>query len=334
MDCLYLAINLHKIFTIITDKPLIKKLALELSAKYPTYSERLSILSKTDFVATLLQTEHIPHFFRVFGGISRLKRERYFNLSFEEKHLTRLLKYPYALSHFIKKAVTHIELDRVHKSLLKLYNIKGFDRLRLSEEAYFFLAMNAVRAHQNTIAYYYLRKALKQGSRSGYKKNRTLFWLYQTTLSDDDPKENSGYLRALANSALVDIYTLYALERLGLKPNVVATITLQRQKPLFNIKDPFAYQQYIEQNKGIPFPSHYNNLAHTDTIPHLIPFYNRYFSFKKSFFLHALIYERFRHIDSRKIATVSHRQTREWLYPNSHINLLCYGGYADTPFCQ
>ncbi|MGX3011249.1 lytic transglycosylase domain-containing protein [Helicobacter sp. 23-1044] len=142
-------------------------------------------------------------------------------------------------------------------------------------------------------------------------KDKSLFWCYKIAESlEDSAKKDSikkdsttqispkkdDFLAQLAQSSHFNLYSLYAVKKLGTKPKfhiidetneIFKNIAPPKQN--FDISDPFAWQKLRSEIIATKDKDALIKLAKSlyfkDNMPHLVFALNRYFDFKKSFFV-------------------------------------------------
>jgi soluble lytic murein transglycosylase len=275
IECLALAFSTQRVFRYINDRKILRELEDKLKDKYPKKSKIIYALSHRNFINYLLKNNPTL-FIDIFNSINTSTRKKYFDKSLSYKNVKDLSKNKYKFSKMIQTIVTTLSLHKLQKSFLKL-NIE----LNLFAKSYFFLGVNAIRYNKNKLAIYYFSQSHVL-CKNIEDKNKSLFWLYKTT-------QDKKYLYTLAQSYFVDIYSTYALNRLGLKPDIISTINTNKdiKKPLFDASNPFDYIKYKQNIKKFMNNGMFldKRLLHKDTISFLLPEYNKLFKFKKNFFL-------------------------------------------------
>lgn len=116
-------------------------------------------------------------------------------------------------------------------------------------------------------------------------KDRAMFWQYLVS-------GNEAFLHDLQTSKFVDIFSIYANQKLKTKPNyeiVSGFDGLVAKKPPINISDPFAWQIERDRISGIKDMARYeeevNRFYTIDTAPHLAHFSNRITKYSKNYYL-------------------------------------------------
>ncbi len=203
-----------------------------LQEKYPKKSMRLTLMNKHPFLPNLLASGS-DHYLKIFNNIGAENRQKYFDVKLSQKDIN-LLADDRRFARAIKYIVTDPKMQRMQTSLLQL------SPHELSAQSYFFLALNALRHKAVNKAGYYLEishnKAYYQ-----MDKDKASFWHYLLS------KERQ-YLQRLIESSDINIYTLYAREKLHLSTeNYFTRRDLDRQTSEHNLSDPYIWQETLNQ---------------------------------------------------------------------------------------
>ena len=168
--------------------------------------------------------------------------------------------------------------DKFKKSLVGA-NITGADSYTL-----FMLGLNEILHNHPQKALTYFKHSSTKAT-TPMQKNRTLLWQY--FLSND-----KSMLESLSSSTNVDVYTIYATQKLKVEPKyqVVTDLgKLSSRKPKFDIKDPFQWQllkdslTQVKSQKDLEELS--KHFAYKDTSPHLAYVLNQMNNFKIHYFI-------------------------------------------------
>jgi soluble lytic murein transglycosylase len=165
-------------------------------------------------------------FFEVFNRCGRKWRKAHLDRPLPPLLLQELAK-DRRFAQTVKLIVTDPGLPVLRQSLL------GIDSAPLNHQAAFFLAMNAVNLGHPALAKSYLADAYKKAWYR-FDKDKVLFWFYLL-----DPEKET--LRQLAESFDLNIYTLYAHEKLGTRWPRVVSPSFEKEKCRYDIEDPFAW---------------------------------------------------------------------------------------------
>ena len=203
-----------------------------------------------------LFTADADTFFQVFNRCGSRWREKYLDHPLPPALLKRIVEKP-AFSQTIKLIVTDAKLTRLQSSLL------GVDAGKLSHKAAFFLALNALHHDHPALAKIYLARAYKTAWYR-FDKDKVLFWQW---MIDRKPET----LTKLAESFDLNIYTLFAREKLGLPFPKIESLHFEKEKCSFDIQDPFAWLkllQKIKKSDAAALPSLAKNFRCANTLGH------------------------------------------------------------------
>ncbi len=135
---------------------------------------------------------------------------------------------------FVTLVVTDDALEKLQISLL------GTDGKKLNAYANFMLALNALRHKKREKAIEFLQLARKK-AKHPIQRDKADFWLYLVT------KEKS-YLETLLLSMSINIYTLYAHEKMHIDvENYFTTLNVEKSPSPYDLQDPFDWFAILEE---------------------------------------------------------------------------------------
>jgi soluble lytic murein transglycosylase len=175
----------------------------------------------------------------IFSRAGKEYRHNNFNRPYTKKELHNLSKES-RFDRFVAFGVLDPELNKISKSLLHV-SLKDIKKPKTN----FYLAMNALKHNRDDIALKHLDIAhMKFYYQSD--KDKALFWMYQI-------KKDKKILQKLSDSFDINIYTLYAREKLS-KPlgNYYASIDTKDEVHSKDIKDPFVWLKILDEVKAAP----------------------------------------------------------------------------------
>ncbi len=247
----------------------------KLNKNYPAFSKRLNILNSPAPFKALLKSDN-KTFFNTFNECGSVYRLKHFNETFPLEFLNRLKSDEKDFDRTVKRIVTNLDMKKAQRSLLYLPS------KNISFKTLFHLAINAIRHGEEKFALNYLDQAYKKAYYQMEKDNIT-FWQYLLT-------KEEKYLKKLSSSWDVNIYSIYANEKLN-KPldNIVFNIKQNGKSSSYNVNDPFKWLYVLNDTKkkmGDIKMQKYNNLfSSEDTLPHLAFVKERYDRYKNSYFI-------------------------------------------------
>ncbi len=185
-------------------------------------------------------------------------REQNFNRLYSKKFMT-FLSTSWKISRLIDLAVTNDSMDKLQDSLLQLESKK------LNSGSNFMLAMNALKHEKKKEALAYLDLSHKKAYQP-IDRDKAIFWKYLIT---NDKK----YLKLVALSMDINVYTLYAKEKLNIETQNYFTEEqpfLTNESKDNNIKDPFVWLDIRKVIKKAP-KNNLFKLADNYGKEHLLP---------------------------------------------------------------
>ncbi|WP_201353383.1 lytic transglycosylase domain-containing protein [Hydrogenimonas urashimensis] len=174
-------------------------------------------------------------FFEVFNRCGRDWRETYLDHPLPPKLIERVGG-DRKFAQTVKLIVTDRRLERLQNSLL------GIDSKKFDHQTTFFLAMNALRHGHPALAKIYLADAYKKAW-FRFDKDKVLFWL--SRIDHEKP-----YLEALGKSFDLNIYTLYAHEKLHTPWPRIVSPTFGKKRCRYDIRNPFAWLKTLKTIRG------------------------------------------------------------------------------------
>lgn len=205
-------------------------LASVLKEQYPKKSAQLELMDKKPFVLNLLKSED-GNYLEFFNTMGYKYRHQYFNVRLSHERINQLAEEK-AFEKAVKYIVTDKKMKRMQKALL------GLSQHEFSAQTYFFLALNSLRFKETERAGHYLDLAQNKAY-FRIDKDKAEFWKY---LISKDVK----HLEALTHSSDINIYTLYAKERLDIKVNnYFSQLNLHSTPSEYNIEDPYVWEKLL-----------------------------------------------------------------------------------------
>ena len=135
---------------------------------------------------------------------------------------------------FVRLVATNYRLEALQRSLLRVEGDK------LDERTNFFLALNALRHHDKKRAIAFLKLARKKAAYP-IARDKADFWLYLVT-------KQRSYLETLLLSMSINIYTLYAHEKMDVEvENYFTKLVTTKQKSKYNLQNPFDWLAILQE---------------------------------------------------------------------------------------
>ncbi len=233
-DCVGYALSLYKATKV--PPQLLEKIALQIHRQRPKLATQYLAIKTKKF--TNLQKLPPKLLIKTFSNVGREFRKKYYDFPLSNSLLTALSQEP-SFAIMIEKIVRG-EFPNLQKSLVAV------DASSLDAQSNFLLALNALRFGQDSRALDYLKRAESKATFS-FEQDKARFWRYLIT-------QDNSLLTTLKNSHEINIYSLYAYEKLNEFPkNITYTIQPKTDKTLLNISDPFAWIRLKKRVKSMVF---------------------------------------------------------------------------------
>lgn len=203
-----------------------------LETKYTNKSELVLLMNDKPFVLNALKSGE-KNYLKLFNSLGSKNRQKYFNVMLSKDRINALAQEK-AFNKSIKYIVTDKNMYRMQESLLQL---QGCD---LSAQSYFFLALNALKFKATKKAMYYLEIAQKKAYYQN-NKDKALFWKYLIS-------KKSSYLEELSQGHDINMYTLYAKEKLRVEvANYFSNLDLEEKASEVNLQNPYVWEDLLDK---------------------------------------------------------------------------------------
>jgi soluble lytic murein transglycosylase len=219
-DCLYLALTPEKAQGLQSNER--EQLATKLENNF----------RDIQWLRTMNQESHFTPFSETTPSLKLflLTTSAYHQEHFNHAIDTDTLKYLTAskgFGQFAYSVITDPKMTLVQRSLSEISG--GY----FDFQTHFYLGINALRYGRNDNALLHLKEAQKLAN-SKMDQDKTIFWLYQLT-------HEPSTLTTLSQSLDLNMYALWAKEKMGIKAENYFTTLPTRQKDSFNGDDPFIW---------------------------------------------------------------------------------------------
>jgi len=274
-DCIEAGLSVYKATKLKSTQ--LNKVHETLLEKYPNTANIVDVV-RAPIPFTKLISSSNDVFFKTFNNCGSKFRTNYFNYKIPKKSLNRILK-DKRFNQTIKLIVTNNQMKLAQKTLL------GIDDSSLNHQSSFLLAINALKHDKKTIAIKYLDNAYTKAYYQ-FDKDKVTFWKYLATKS-------KFYLFDLTNSWDVNIYSLYAKEFFykNIKKNIIHELSVKNPNAFaeyHDVSSPFFWIPILNDLKKIndeKLLKYENMLLDDETLPHLTFIYERYYQYRKSYFI-------------------------------------------------
>ncbi|QOY53295.1 lytic transglycosylase domain-containing protein [Candidatus Sulfurimonas baltica] len=227
-ECLELAFSPYKAlnFTNYQRDILAKRLKSEPKAKVLNIlNEKHSTANYKSYDANTILT--------LFNNTGYRYRRKYLNISLDKEFLDSLTS-SWRISQFIKTVIHDDKLDKLQQSLFYI------DGEKLNSKSNFFLALNSLRHSEidSAVRYFELSRSQAKHKIDVDKNN---FWLYKITKDKD-------YLNKLLLSMDINIYTLYAREKMSVDfKNYFTSLKTNSEVSKKSLLDPFEWDKILKE---------------------------------------------------------------------------------------
>ena len=237
-DCIAMGLTPYKATKLKPQK--LNAIANRIKNSYPKIAKRYQLIASKSFETLMRADEKL--LIDTFTSVGGKFRQTYYNHQIPASKLNALTKHK-SFSTMVKKIIRDPKLNNLQKSIIKL------DASKLSAEANFLLALNAIKQGREDIAIWYL-KLSEQKADKAFDKAKATFWSYLLT-------KELKHLTKLTESKDINIYSLYAYETLGIEPKgIITAIESNTTKAPFDITDPFDWVKVKKVFKAQKYSSY------------------------------------------------------------------------------
>lgn len=205
-----------------------------LGKAYPDTAKAIKILSTPERTSKLFGENAIV-FSMVYNALNANEKNSLHTKN-PDHDLKRLSSYKtYSFYHILNS----VALDSVMTSLKQM--LLASDITEAPHNTLFLLGINELRFGSKDKAMIYFKRA-KQKSTTAFFVDRAIFWQYLVS------KDNS-YLEELLKSKNVNIFSIYAAQKLQKTPNytiITELASLALTNPPFDIRDPYVWQNIAD----------------------------------------------------------------------------------------
>lgn len=256
----------------------IKLISQKLSDFDPALVEQIKILRSKDILSTLLKTS-AKNFGVIFNALTYVQKLKIFNGPIPAQNLQDLANQNNAtFNSVLRVAILDPKFEAFRQSLLKA------DITQSDSNTFFLLGINELLGTQNQRALDYFRRSFSTTT-DPFLKDRALFWQYLVS-------ENKSFLNELAQSKFVDIFSIYASQKLDVRPayQIVSTFEeISQKEPEFDISNPFEWEILRNNIFAIKdeeiYKSALKHFRHEKSIPQLAYFLNRLHKYQINYFI-------------------------------------------------
>jgi len=197
-------------------------------------------------VQWLRSMNHNNHFTAFSDASSSLKLFLISGLQYRESHFNRLIDNDIltqlttlgGFDQFVYLATTEQKLDKLQESLS---NVSGGV---YTAQTHFYLGINALKFNRTDNALFHFQES-KRKSVSPMERDKNSFWIYRITKDEAD-------LQTLAQSLDINMYTLWAKEKLGIETKNYFTTLPTPDKGGFKGDNPFEWNKLHQELVATP----------------------------------------------------------------------------------
>ncbi len=227
--------------------------SLAKTKKFSIYQrKRLLNLPFSSYNKTLLQLQNEPYSLEIYRkyesdkvvsyilSLPKVIVEKYFNKILEQNDID-FLSSASNFNRLVMKVVTDYSLTKLQRSFVDV------KKKKLTSQTAFYLGLNALRLYHQQKAKSFFDYAFKIANKQE-QKDKILFWLYLTT-------KKKSYLKDLLLSMKINVYTLYAHEKMGIKiDNYFYKLTTFSKNTSLDITNPFVWLRIRKKITATPKP--------------------------------------------------------------------------------
>ncbi len=236
-DCVAYGLSLYRATKL--PPSLLEKIALQINRQNPILATKYLAISTKKFNNLIKLPPAL--LINTFNNVGGKFRKSFYNYPLPRSLIPSLVQEK-SFNTMIEKIVRG-EFKALQKSLVDI------NATTLNAESNFLLALNALRFGQDSLALHYLNNA-EAKAKFTFEKDKALFWKYLLT-------KDKSILTLLKNSHEINLYSLYAYEKLGEFPsNITRSILPKTDKTLIDITDPFAWIKLKKRVKAMKFANY------------------------------------------------------------------------------
>lgn len=211
-------------------KSLTPEIRTKLSQVFEQSSNYVNLLqgyNEINPAAYFAKTDNVDNFFLYYKSLKTSEQDNKFNINLKKEFLDKMAQKEYFKS-LINDIVINKRLEKMRDSMVDM------NTTRVSEQTAFLLGINSVIQGKEKVGVKFFQKAANT-----YKSKSDIdmanFWIF--LIENDDE-----ILKELARSSDLNIYSLYAKEKLGIKEiNVVVPQPKKKELADYDITDPFVW---------------------------------------------------------------------------------------------
>ena len=297
----------------------------KLKDEQPELYEQVQILSSKDVLGALMQTS-AKNFAAIFTGLNYGQKTTLLeSKKLDAKAMVRILEEnDPAFNRVVGVMILDSKFDAMKRVLGEIEVAKS------DTNTFFLLGINDLMLENPKKALYYFKKS-QDTAYDPFMRDRALFWQY--LISEDE-----SYLKELAQSTFVDIFSIYANQKLKTTPKyeVISSFDENLTQPnKMDITNPFAWQikrNEITKLEGKEYEDALKQFLHPETLPHYLFFLNRQYRYKHNYFIFAYDDPKMWRDDEQKAMTYAIARQESHLLPALISSSYALGMMQIMPF--
>jgi len=232
---------------------------------------------------TLMESENVYEaalnsdgntFLTLFNGSITAYKSAIFNQQIIPKEqMDKLSNYP-KFNQLAYNVVQNDKLENVQKSLLHVT-----PSLHVNSKSLFYLGLNALKYNEKERSLYFFELSVERATKSE-EKDKALFWQYLVT-------KDKHFLERIVQDTDINMYSLYAYEKLDLPYKNIVSPVLEGTHPTFNISDPFAWPKVMNKvyrMSGEEVEALAQTFKYANTLPHYSYLMERVTRYSKNYY--------------------------------------------------
>lgn len=229
-ECFNIGINIGKVTSLSKSQLKLVKPRLKRNNEL---ANLITLMESENVYETALNSE-ANTFLTLFNGSITAYKAAIFNQQIIPKEQMDRLSHSAKFNQFAYNVAQNDKLDNVQKSLLTVTPAAG-----VNAKALFYLGLNALKYDEKERALYFFELSNERTTK-GEEKDKALFWQYLVT-------KDKHYLERIVQDSDINMYSLYAYEKLELPYKNIVSPVLEGTHPTFNISDPFAWPKIMNR---------------------------------------------------------------------------------------
>lgn len=269
-ECLNIGINIAKVTSL--SKGQLKLIKPRLKRNHELVNLITLMESENVYEAALNSDGNT--FLTLFNGSITAYKSAIFNQQIIPKEQMDKLSNYSKFNQLSYNVVQNDKLENVQKSLLHVT-----PSLHVNAKSLFYLGLNALKYNEKERSLYFFELSVERATKSE-EKDKALFWQYLAT-------KDKHFLERIVQDSDINMYSLYAYEKLGLPYKNIVSPVLEGTHPSFNISDPFAWPKVMNKvyrMSGEEVEALAQTFKYANTLPHYSYLMERVTRYSKNYY--------------------------------------------------